>query len=98
MLYQVDNTGNYNFMKKPATTVYEKRVKDAPGDADRYDSFERDTRYVMTPNMLFPRMYSSAPNHPTGYLEWTNLRESDLPLKEEGNKVKITLRFRGRET
>ncbi len=82
VLYQVDNTGNYNFMKKPATTVYEKRVKDAPGDADRYDSFERDTRYVMTPNMLFPRMYSSAPNHPTGYLEWTNLRESDLPLKE----------------
>ncbi len=82
VLYQVDNTGNYNFMKKPATTVYEKRVKDAPGDADRYDSFERDTRYVMTPNMLFPRMYSSAPNHPPGYLEWTNLRESDLPLKE----------------
>ncbi len=82
VLYQVDNTGNYNFMKKPATTVYEKRVKDAPGDADRYDSFERDTRYVMTPNMLFPRMYSSAPNHPTGYLEWANLRESDLPLKE----------------
>ncbi len=82
VLYQVDNTGNYNFMKKPATTVYEKRVKDAPGDADRYDSFERDTRYVMTPNMLFPRMYSSAPTHPTGYLEWTNLRESDLPLKE----------------
>ncbi len=82
VLYQVDNTGNYNFMKRPATTVYEKRVKENADDADHYDSYSRDTRYVMTPNMLFPRMYSSAPNHPTGYLEWTNLRESDLPLKE----------------
>ncbi len=82
VLYQVDNAGNYNFMKRPATTVYEKRVKENADDADHYDSYSRDTRYVMTPNMLFPRMYSTAGNHPTAYMEWANIHESDLPLTE----------------
>jgi len=82
VMYEMDNTGNYNFKKKPATTVYEKRVKENENDKDRYESFVRDTRYVMTPNMLFPRMYSSAGAHPTGYMEWTGISEGDIPMEE----------------
>lgn len=81
-LYELDNAGNYNVKRRPATTVYEKTVKSSPDDKDRYESYENDVRYVMTPNMLFPRMYSSAGQHPQGYMEWTNMAESDIPLVE----------------
>lgn len=82
VLYQVDRNGNYDFKKNPATIIYEKRVKENGDEADRYESFTRDNHYVMTPNMLFPRMYSSAQNHATGYMEWTGIDESDLPLAD----------------
>ena len=82
VLYKVDANGNYGFMKKPAKRVYEKTVKGSPDQPDRYDSYLSDTRYVMTPNMLFPRMHSSAGGHPVAYMEWTNLNEADLPVVE----------------
>ena len=82
VLYEVDGAGNYNFKRRPATTLYEKAVKASPADPDRYESYLSDKRYIMTPNMLFPRMYSTAPGHPVAYMEWTNLAESDLPLEE----------------
>lgn len=80
VLYQVDDAGNVGFKKKPATTVYAKGVKANATDPDHYDSYERDVNYVMTPNMLFPRMYSTAGSHPTGYMEWAGLRDADIPL------------------
>jgi hypothetical protein len=94
MLYKVDSNGNYSFSKKPATTVYEKKVKADPSEPDRYQAYQRDTRYEMTPNMLFPRMYSTAGSHPTGYMEWAGIHDSDIPLvdatvlvDEDGNAV-----------
>ena len=82
VLYEVDNNGNYNVKRKPAKTVYEKAVKTSPEQPDRYEAFKNDTRYVMTPNMLFPRMYSSSGGHPTAYMEWTGIHEGDLPVVE----------------
>ena len=82
VLYELDNAGNYNVKRRPAKTVYEKTVKSSPNDKDHYDSFLSDVRYVMTPNMLFPRMYSSAGAHPTAYMEWAGISEADLPMVE----------------
>lgn len=94
VLYEVDGAGNYNFKRRPATTLYEKAVKTSPTDPDRYEGYLSDKRYIMTPNMLFPRMYSTAAGHPVAYMEWTNLAESDLPLvdapilvDQDGNTV-----------
>ena len=77
--YKVDDFGQYDFNKKSPKTLYEKKVKENPGDKDEYVGYESDTRYIMTPNMLFPRMYSSAGNHPAAYMEWTGLTEADIP-------------------
>ncbi len=94
VLYKVDNNGNYGFKKKPAKTVYEKTVKTSADAPDRYDSHISDNRYEMTPNMLFPRMHSAAGNHPTGYMEWTNMTEAEIPtveapvlVDEDGNTI-----------
>ncbi|MBD5224709.1 MAG: DUF2723 domain-containing protein [Bacteroidales bacterium] len=78
VLYEYDGNGGYNVKHNPAKTIYEKAVKNSPDEPDRYASYESDTRYVMTPNMLFPRMYSTAGEHPQAYMEWANIAPSDL--------------------
>ncbi len=82
VLYEYDNAGNYNVKRRPAKTVYEKVVKNSPDEPDKYASFKSDVRYEMTPNMLFPRMYSTAGSHPQAYMEWANLSEADLALED----------------
>ena len=79
VLFEVDKAGNYGYKKNPATTIYAKAVKTAADSTDRYAEYLSDKNYVMTPRMLFPRMYSSAGSHPTGYMEWTGIQEADIP-------------------
>ena len=79
VLFEVDKAGNYGYKKNPATTIYAKAVKTASDSTDRYAEYLSDKNYVMTPRMLFPRMYSSAGSHPTGYMEWTGIQEADIP-------------------
>lgn len=79
VLLEVDKAGNYGYKKNPATTIYAKAVKTASDSTDRYAEYLSDKNYVMTPRMLFPRMYSSAGSHPTGYMEWTGIQDADIP-------------------
>ena len=79
VLYEVDRNGNYSFSRKPGKMVYDKAVRTATDSTDRYVGYEQTTRYNMTPNVLLPRMFSTAGGHPVAYLEWINATEADLP-------------------
>lgn len=69
---------SYDVVRTPAKDVYTKVVKTVDGQSDEYIATPGDTKYDLTPKMLFPRMYSSAGSHPVGYMEWIGASEDDL--------------------
>ncbi|MDE6360265.1 MAG: DUF2723 domain-containing protein [Muribaculaceae bacterium] len=80
VMYQLQPDGyNYDILRRPGKTVYNKGVKTSPDQPDSYVAKQEEFKYEMTPKMLFPRMYSTAGSHPQAYLEWINATEDDLP-------------------
>ena len=52
--------------------LYSRKVKENESERDEYVLTGYKKNYVMTPelNMVFPRIYSSTPPHPTAYSDW----------------------------
>jgi hypothetical protein len=79
VMYQLKPDGqSYDILRRPGKTVYKKVVKTSPDQPDEYVAKQDEFKYEMTPKMLFPRMYSTAGQHPQAYLEWINASEDDL--------------------
>ncbi|MCH5318591.1 MAG: DUF2723 domain-containing protein [Paramuribaculum sp.] len=57
---------------KEGRALYAKEVKDNPNEKDHYIVTGHKKDYRMSPelNMVFPRMYSSQPEHIEGYSSW----------------------------
>ena len=51
-------------------------IKENPDEKDRYyiSRYDMEYEYVDELNMLFPRMYSSSPNHVEAYKEWAGIK------------------------
>lgn len=62
-------------------TQYAKVVKTDASQPDKYVKTDPKIKPRMTPNMLFPRMYSQQPGHPQGYLTWIGETMESLPTK-----------------
>lgn len=78
VLYESDGQ-SYDFKRTPGKDLYSKVVKSSPDEPDRYVVSKTEMKYEMTPQMLFPRMYSTSPGHPAAYMEWAGITEADLP-------------------
>lgn len=89
-------TGEMDYRTTQGKTEYSKVVKKSPDEPDRYVKRDPKPVYHMTPNMFFPRMYSTQPSHPQEYLRWINETNESLPKVEakpyydaDGNVIKV---------
>ncbi len=76
------NSGAIDYRTSEDGTDYVKAVKENPSDPDRYVEVPSSPKYNMTPNMIFPRMYSQQPGHPEGYMRWIGESRESLPTVE----------------
>ncbi len=80
---EVDDEGNYKYSSGEVPDEYFKITKTDPSQPDKYVARPGSKlNYNYTPKMLFPRMYSSAGDHPRGYLQWINASMADIPSVE----------------
>ena len=83
VMYQLKDDGySYDILRRPGKTIWSKAVKTSPDQPDSYVAHNDSYKYEMTPKMLFPRMYSTAGQHPRAYLEWIGATEADLETVE----------------
>ena len=75
---EVDNAGNAAYLIEEGPSTYVKALKKNPDDPDRYETRPGTPTVHYTPNMLFPRMYSTAPTHPEAYMDWAGIGRNDL--------------------
>ena len=85
IVYEMDEAGYFTPKVTDGKTLYSKAVSDSTDIADRYVATGEKISYNWEPKMLFPRMYSSSPGHPQGYLEWIGAEEDDLPYVQVEN-------------
>jgi hypothetical protein len=77
------NTGAIEYITVEGNPQYAKVAKTDPSEPDRYVKLKGKESYDMTPNMIFPRMYSQLPGHPEGYLNWIGETMESLPTTSE---------------
>ena len=85
IVYELDEAGYFTPKVTHGKKLYSKEIGDSTGGADRYVATGEKISYNWEPNMLFPRMYSTAPNHPQAYLDWIGATENDLPYIQVEN-------------
>jgi len=66
---------------------YRKVVKSSPDQPDEYIEIPGAPSYRYAPNMLFPRMYSTQPEHIAGYKTWAGINEDNYVLHEMDEPV-----------
>jgi len=65
--------------------------KTSPDEPDRYIETPGRIEYEYAQNMFFPRMYSSAGNHPQLYQAWMDIEGTDVPFDKCGNIVMVNM-------
>lgn len=76
-------TGEQEYLTNDGKSEYSKVVKSSADEPDRYVKLDPKVTYQMSPQMIFPRMYSQQPGHPEGYLQWIGETKESLPTVEE---------------
>jgi len=79
---KIDSNGNAAYLIDEGPTTYIKALKENPDDPDRYISKPGTPTVHYTPNMLFPRMYSTGDHHPEQYMNWAGISQSDLETEK----------------
>lgn len=70
-----ENRGNMlEAITKDDGAIWSQIPKKDPSEKDRYYESGRKKRYTYNINTLFPRMYSSSPQHIQGYKQWSNFK------------------------
>jgi len=91
--YAPDGKGSYRARYKDGDRQYSKAVKASPGDRDSYVMTGYKREYQMAPelDMLFPRIYSSDPNHIQAYTDWVGMRGNQVKYAQvydaQGNPI-----------
>lgn len=76
---------------KEGSPVWTRITKQDPSEKDRYyiSRHNMDYEYVDELNMLFPRMYSSMPNHIEAYKEWAQVKGQPVKFNRCGETVSV---------
>lgn len=85
IVYELDDAGYFTPKVDYGKSLYSKAVTDSAGESDRYIETGKKISYNWEPNMLFPRMYSTASSHPQAYLDWIGATEDDLTYVQVEN-------------
>ena len=87
----VGNTCEY--IPKEGAPIWVQKEKTEPNEKDHYfisgtkhQGYEMDERFMM----LFPRMYSSMPNHVTAYKSWGDVKGTRIQVDRCGNMETMT--------
>lgn len=71
--------------------MYGRKEKANADEKDRYYIKDYKRSYKYAQNMLFPRMYSSDPDHIQQYKAWANVKGNTVIYDRCGEKVKLTI-------
>ena len=77
-MVEVDRAGNASYVIEEGDSVYIKALKVNPDDPDRYIRKAGTPSVTYTPNMLFPRMYSTQADHIDAYRQWGGFNDNDM--------------------
>lgn len=66
--------------------VWKRVIKKDANEKDKYFvvRYDKDYKYIDALNMLFPRMYSSLPNHVSAYKEWSDFKGTPVTFTQCG--------------
>ncbi|MDD6890758.1 MAG: DUF2723 domain-containing protein [Bacteroidales bacterium] len=70
--------------------VYQRKEKETPDEKDSYEIVRHKSEYHYAQNMLFPRMYSSDPNHVKAYEDWLGgIEGQQVPYNQCGELIMV---------
>ena len=70
--------------------VYQRKEKETPDEKDSYEIVRHKSEYHYAQNMLFPRMYSSDPNHVKAYEDWLGgIEGRQVPYNQCGELIMV---------
>ena len=72
-------------------TKFIRKEKTSPDEKDQYVEIPGRFEYEYAQNMLFPRMYSSAPGHPQQYEAWQDIKGHEVPYDQCGELVMVKM-------
>ena len=72
-------------------TKFIRKEKATPDEKDSYIEIPGRVDYEYAQNMLFPRMYSSAPGHPQQYEAWQNIKGHEVPYDQCGEMIMVKM-------
>ena len=83
---RVQEGNNCAPVSKEGAPTWTRVIKKDASEKDRYyiSRHETDYEFVDELNMLFPRMYSSDPNHVNAYKEWANIKGEPVKFSNCG--------------
>ncbi len=76
---------------KEQTTKFIRKEKTSPDEKDSYIEVPGRMEYEYAQNMLFPRMYSNAGNHPQLYHAWMDIEGHDVPYDKCGQMIMVNM-------
>lgn len=87
----VHKDGNYVAAIKEGAPTYSRIIKKDQNEKDRYfvSRTEQKGQYVDELNTLFPRMFSTLPEHMEGYKQWGQVKGEPVSFEYCGEKVTI---------
>lgn len=66
--------------------LYAKAIKESEDDPDRYYVYDKATKYEYDYTTLFPRMYSTQPEHIAGYKQWSGFKGQIVSVRNAYGK------------
>lgn len=83
--------GNCVAVTKEGAPTWSRVIKKDKNEKDRYYVSRHETEYEYADelNMLFPRMYSSDPNHIASYKEWAQVKGEPVKFNRCGEMVSV---------
>ena len=77
---------------KEGAPVYQRKEKASKDEKDSYFVVSHKNKYVYAQNMLFPRMYSSAPEHQQAYEDWMGgVDGTEVPYDRCGENIMVKM-------
>ena len=76
---------------KSETTKFIRKEKTSPDEKDSYIEIPGRIEYEYAQNMLFPRMYSSQPEHVQAYKSWMDIKGHDVPFDRCGEMIMVNI-------
>ena len=87
----LDVKDGYCVPRSTTGTKFIRKEKTSENEKDSYIEIPGRLEYEYAQNMLFPRMYSSDPNHIRLYKQWMDIKGYDVPYDQCGEMVMVNM-------